>query len=322
MTDDEGLATKAIRQPVETKDAIQASFDTSITYNKGSSVLNMFERWVGDAAWQRFLRSYYVRAFAWKNARAADFLGVMKGELGEQVATAYDTFLEQPGVPVIEHTLLCDGKPRLDLTQHRSLPRGVDRHEASPMARAGVRSLRSGVASRIAAACSSTRRRERSRSTARARRGSSPTKAPRGTTDRGTTSARSRRYFDALAGDRGGAAHAAVGRERRCGSRRARARRRDGARAESAGRSRRAYPRRSAGAVRGAAVERARRRHARASTNGRSRRSGSRRASSVGGASRTTPTIGKSSAAASSRSSPARGTNALVAEGRRSRARG
>ncbi|HWM87386.1 MAG TPA: M1 family metallopeptidase [Kofleriaceae bacterium] len=124
MEADEKLSTKAIRQPVDSKEAIQHSFDASITYMKGSTVLHMFETWVGEAKWRDFIRAYMVQ-HAWKNATADDFLAAMGARLGAPVAAAFQSFLGQPGVPVIEHRLVCEGSPRLELRQRRALPAGT-----------------------------------------------------------------------------------------------------------------------------------------------------------------------------------------------------
>jgi aminopeptidase N len=124
MDVDEMLTTRAIRQPVDTKEGIGSSFDGAITYTKGQSVLTTFQHWVGLDAWRDFIRAY-VTKFAWKNATADDFLAMMTEMLGAPQAEAFATFLEQPGVPLVEHTLVCDGTPRLELAQRRSLPAGV-----------------------------------------------------------------------------------------------------------------------------------------------------------------------------------------------------
>jgi aminopeptidase N len=131
MAADELVSIHPIRLPVESKEGIAASFDDAITYMKGSSVVHMFASWVGGDPWRSFLRAY-VRAYAWRNANAEDFLGVMERELGTQVASAFRTFLLQPGVPLIEHCLACDGAPRLELRQRRALPAGT----TDPVARA------------------------------------------------------------------------------------------------------------------------------------------------------------------------------------------
>jgi len=123
MAADEALATLAIRRRVTTRDGIQGSFDNAITYYKGSSVFRMFEAFVGRDAWRKFINGY-LRAHAWGNASAEDFLHDAGGALGEPIASALRTFLDQPGVPRVAAVLRCDaGKPpRIELSQQRSLP--------------------------------------------------------------------------------------------------------------------------------------------------------------------------------------------------------
>jgi aminopeptidase N len=121
---DEQVSTKPIRQPVETKEAIESSFDGAITYMKGQSVLRMFESFVGHDAWRDFMRAYVVK-FSWKNADAEDFYAVMAEMIGEPTAAAFRTFIEQPGAPLVTHKLVCDGTPRLELHQRRAFPAGT-----------------------------------------------------------------------------------------------------------------------------------------------------------------------------------------------------
>jgi len=126
MRADEALATQPIRRPVATREAIAASFDGAITYLKGASLLRMFESFVGPGPWRDFLRGY-LRAHAWGNASAEDFLGGIAGQLGPGTAAAMRTFLEQAGVPRIAARVRCaPGQPvRVELAQQRSLPAGV-----------------------------------------------------------------------------------------------------------------------------------------------------------------------------------------------------
>lgn len=125
MTTDELLSTQPIRLPVETREAIAASFDGEVTYTKGAAVLRMFEAQVGPARWQGFIRSY-LAAHRWGNATADDFLRAMGAELGEPLAAGFRSFLTQPGLPRVEGTLECGAGGRaLVLSQRRSLPEGV-----------------------------------------------------------------------------------------------------------------------------------------------------------------------------------------------------
>ena len=124
MSYDEALSTKAIRQPVTTKEAIQSSFDAAITYMKGSTVIYMFEQYVGQAKWRDFIRGY-MAAHAWGNASAEDLFAAVRTQLGSDVEKGLRSFVEQPGVPLISATVSCSGKPKLVLHQTRSLPAGV-----------------------------------------------------------------------------------------------------------------------------------------------------------------------------------------------------
>src|SRR5262249_30711625 len=77
MAADETLATRAVRQAVTTKQQIEASFDGDITYNKGASVLRMFEASLGPEVWRETIRGY-LRAHAWGNATADDLFGFVR----------------------------------------------------------------------------------------------------------------------------------------------------------------------------------------------------------------------------------------------------
>ncbi|MFT3839671.1 MAG: M1 family metallopeptidase [Myxococcaceae bacterium] len=124
MNADELPSTQAIRQPVETKEAIAASFDGDITYAKGATVLRMYESLAGPQKFQAFIRRY-LQAHQNANATADDFLAAMKTDLGDQVSDGFRSFITQPGVPLVTGELDCSGKPLLRLKQRRSLPQGV-----------------------------------------------------------------------------------------------------------------------------------------------------------------------------------------------------
>lgn len=124
MSADEALATKAIRQPVTTKEQIQNAFDGAITYLKGSTVLYMFEQYVGATKWRDFIRGY-LNAHAWGNASADDLFAAVRAQLGADIEAGLRSFVEQPGVPVISAKISCAGAPKLLLHQQRSLPAGT-----------------------------------------------------------------------------------------------------------------------------------------------------------------------------------------------------
>jgi alanyl aminopeptidase len=120
MSADETVSVKPIHREITSNDQIEGSFDNAITYYKGSSVLRACEAFVGADKWQTFIRSY-IRRHASGNADDRDFVGEMRAALGDAVATAFDTYIHQPGVPVV--TVTCD-KDHLALAKARSFPAG------------------------------------------------------------------------------------------------------------------------------------------------------------------------------------------------------
>jgi alanyl aminopeptidase len=121
----DSLATaRRVRNPIETTHDIHNAFDP-ITYSKGAAVLAMFERWLGPETFQRGIRRY-LREHAGGNATAEDLFAALSAESGRDVRTPMETFLRQPGVPLVEATLHCagDGPARLALSQRRYLPIG------------------------------------------------------------------------------------------------------------------------------------------------------------------------------------------------------
>jgi aminopeptidase N len=125
MASDEALTTRAMERPVTTPEDIEASFDNAITYDKGASILRMFEAAVTPEKFRGFIRSY-IRAHAWGIASSDDLLREIKAQLGPETERAFRTFIEQPGVPLIAGKLVCENKrAKLVLTQSRALPKGV-----------------------------------------------------------------------------------------------------------------------------------------------------------------------------------------------------
>jgi len=125
MTADETLAARPIHHEVKTTEEIEASFDNGITYGKGSAIFRAAEALVGPDKWQAFIRAY-VRKHAFGNASAKDFLGEARAQLGDQVADMLVTYIERPGVPLVQVKTECTGKPRLVIDQSkRALPAGV-----------------------------------------------------------------------------------------------------------------------------------------------------------------------------------------------------
>jgi cytosol alanyl aminopeptidase len=123
MSVDSLAAARSIRQPVNATGDIWSQFD-SLTYQKGAAVLGMFERWMGEETFRRGV-SAYLRAHAFGGGSTEDLLRSCSDAAGRDVAPAFQTFIEQTGVPLVEASLTCDGgTAALALRQSRYLPLG------------------------------------------------------------------------------------------------------------------------------------------------------------------------------------------------------
>ncbi|MEO7095952.1 MAG: M1 family metallopeptidase [Polyangiales bacterium] len=122
--DSDSLVTaRQIRQPIHETDDILNVFD-GITYNKGASVLRMFEQYVGAEAFQKGVRDY-ITAKAYGNATSADFAAAISKAANKDVSTAFATFLDQAGAPELVVGQTCTGTPAVTFQQRRYLPAGA-----------------------------------------------------------------------------------------------------------------------------------------------------------------------------------------------------
>src|SRR5204862_5919194 len=117
--DADSLASaRQIRQPVQSRGDIYNAFD-SITYQKGATVIGMFEGWVGEEDFRRGVQGY-LESRRDSSATADDFLEALTRSTGKPVAPAFNTFLNQNGVPQVEVHLRCvRGGAAVELAQHR-----------------------------------------------------------------------------------------------------------------------------------------------------------------------------------------------------------
>ena len=122
MDNDALVSARQVRQPIQSNDDIANAFD-SITYQKGSALLNMFEFYMGPEKFRDGIRRYLLK-YSWRNATSPEFLAALAGD-ERIIASAFSSFLDQPGVPLITAEIDCQGgAARLDLTQQRFLPLG------------------------------------------------------------------------------------------------------------------------------------------------------------------------------------------------------
>ena len=122
MENDALVSARRVRQPIESNDDIANAFD-GITYSKGSALLNMFESYMGPAKFREGIQRY-LKEYSWGSATSAQFLAALAGN-DSAIASAFSSFLDQPGVPLVTAALDCQGgDAKLDLTQQRFLPLG------------------------------------------------------------------------------------------------------------------------------------------------------------------------------------------------------
>jgi alanyl aminopeptidase len=111
-------SARRIREPVNSRGDIFRAFD-AITYQKGATVIGMFEGWLGEEPFRRGVRRY-LESRRYGSATAQDFLEALTKASGRPVAAAFDTFLDQNGVPQVEVRLQCGkGGTKALLAQHR-----------------------------------------------------------------------------------------------------------------------------------------------------------------------------------------------------------
>ncbi|HET6655527.1 MAG TPA: M1 family metallopeptidase [Gammaproteobacteria bacterium] len=123
MQADSLTSARAIRQPITGTGDIKNAFD-GITYQKGAAVISMFEHFVGAEKFRQGMHNY-LHENAYGSASLDDFLTAISKAAGQDVGPAFKTFLNQPGLPLVEATLkMQDGQPTVHLVQSRYLPVG------------------------------------------------------------------------------------------------------------------------------------------------------------------------------------------------------
>lgn len=121
--DDSLITARKIRQEILSKDDINNAFD-SITYEKGATVIGMFENWMGPEEFRKGVQSY-LKQYAFRATTAAEFLDSLSSSSKRNVTKAFSSFLNQAGVPMVSVALDCKGaRPALHVEQSRFLPIG------------------------------------------------------------------------------------------------------------------------------------------------------------------------------------------------------
>ena len=130
MDTDSHSSARQIRQPITSNDDIMNAFD-SITYRKGSTVLQMFENLVGKEAFRKGIQLYLQR-FAFKAADVYDFeQALADGSGNREIIPAIESFLNQSGTPYLDLAIQCQsGQSSVAVRQSRYVPLGGERNRA------------------------------------------------------------------------------------------------------------------------------------------------------------------------------------------------
>jgi len=109
--------THPVVQEIATVNELGAAFD-AIAYQKGKSVIGMFEAYAGEDVWRDGLRAY-MRQHQFGNTVNNDLWSAVEQAGAEGLTEIANDFIHQPGVPLVEVTqMTCvDGQTQLGLVQ-------------------------------------------------------------------------------------------------------------------------------------------------------------------------------------------------------------
>lgn len=126
MGNDSLNSARQVRNPVLTNGDINDAFD-SITYQKGGSVLSMFETYLGEEKFREGIR-VHMRRFTDGVADADDFMASLSEGSGDAAVTeSFRTFILQPGIPMLDVSVSCEGEAgTLTVRQSRYAPLGSE----------------------------------------------------------------------------------------------------------------------------------------------------------------------------------------------------
>ena len=91
---------QSVHVEVKHPDEINTLFDGAIVYAKGSRLMHMLRRWLGDDAFRKGLGVYFEK-HQYGNTIGRDLWDALSQASGRNVAAFMDAWLEQPGYPVV-----------------------------------------------------------------------------------------------------------------------------------------------------------------------------------------------------------------------------
>ena len=91
---------QSVHVEVNHPDEINTLFDPAIVYAKGSRLMHMLRRWLGDTDFAAGLKIYFEK-HQYQNTIGRDLWNALSQASGKDVAAFMDSWLEQPGYPVM-----------------------------------------------------------------------------------------------------------------------------------------------------------------------------------------------------------------------------
>lgn len=98
---------QSVHMEVSHPDEINTLFDSAIVYAKGSRLMHMLRRWLGDEAFAKGLKAYFEK-HQYNNTDGRDLWNALSEASGKDVSSFMDTWLEQPGYPVVSAEVVDD----------------------------------------------------------------------------------------------------------------------------------------------------------------------------------------------------------------------
>ncbi len=112
----DSLQTRPVRLEMHSRKEINLVYD-DIVYEKGASILEMLEDWLGAEPFRRSLHRYLTE-HEFGTATSEDLAHAIKQETGKDVSTLLFGFLDRPGAPVLRISLIsAEGATKIDVEQ-------------------------------------------------------------------------------------------------------------------------------------------------------------------------------------------------------------
>jgi alanyl aminopeptidase len=124
MVGDARPSAQAIRRPIESTKRVMENLGPQ--YSKGKAVLAMFEQWMGPETFRAGVLDY-INRHAWGNATASDLWAALSRASDDDIAAAMGSFIEQPGVPLVNVEL--EGGNQIRVSQQRFTNWGIEQEE-------------------------------------------------------------------------------------------------------------------------------------------------------------------------------------------------